>query len=604
MKKKIVLLLLMCAMLLLIFAFSSSATQINKDTTVSIDGGLTDESGNSVTEVNLYDGDGDALIWYLDTNGRLVSAKIASLINVSDEGVISLNDQSIFNGKNAKNSVVVINLRDNVKVSGTDINFDGKIYHFDSSKGTATDVGFAATGFQFGSYNHSGSKLQYFYFPKSAKTTVKRMFQNTTVKVVDFEQGSELIKFGHLTFYNARSLKEIYIPNGIDILTGTPGEGLFENCTGLEKVIFEENSTLVNGGHSTFKNCSALKELYLPNSVRTVGMEFARGASRLETLSFGAGFKYFTMKSETADPDSNGYHMWVFYGCGNLKKVFLPATFGILDDQYNFDDLTAKDERLDHFDRVFANAGNFTLFFTGTEAEITALKTRINSTEENASLVNALKTVYSYDEYVSAGMPTGSLAVYGYSVCDAFYGSAHVEGTVIKYESYDKNGTKAVGCTRKGCNHATTEVLPAMFTSLGYSVSESGKSGIALGYAVNFGAISYFENETGVSIEYGVFAVLKDNLGDGDVFDKNGNATQGVVSVCVSNNCLQAFSIKLTGFTDGQKDIKFALGAYVKTSAEDKAEYSYLQVGDKAENEKYCFVTFNEAVDISKASKY
>lgn len=602
MKKKIVLSIFMCAMLLLLFAFSSSATQISKDTTVSIDGGLTDESGNSVTEVNLYDGDGDALIWYLNANGRLVSAKIASLVNVSGEGVISFKDQSIFNGRSAKNSVVVINLRDNVKVSGTDINFDGKIYHFDSSKGTATDNNTDASGFQFGSYNHSGSKLQYFYFPKSAKTTVKRMFQNTTVKVIDFEQGSALIKFGHLTFYNARSLKEIYIPNGIELFTGTPGEGLFENCVGLEKVIFEENSTLVNGGHSTFKNCSGLKELYLPNSVKTVGLEFARGASNLEIMSFGAGFEYFTMKSENIDPD-NG-HMWVFYGCGNLKKVFLPVTFSILDEKYDFDDLVAKDERLDRFDRVFANAGKFTLFFTGTEDEINALKTRINSTEENASLVNALKTVYSYDEYVSAGMPTGSLAVYGYSVCDAFYGSAHVEGTSIQYESYDKSGTKTVGCTRKGCNHATTEVLPAMFTSLGYSVSEVGMSGIALGYAVNFGAISYFENETGVLIEYGVFAVLKDNLGNGDVFDKNGNATQGVVSVCVSNNCLQAFSIKITGFTDGQKDIKLALGAYVKTSAEDKAEYSYLQVGDKAENEKYCFVTFNEAVAISKASKY
>ena len=110
MKKKIVLSFFVCVMLLFLLAFSSSATKIDKDTTVTLDSGFTDENGNSVTEVNLYDGDGDALIWYLNTSGRLVSAKIASLVNVSDEGVISFKDQSIFNGKSAKNSVVVVNL--------------------------------------------------------------------------------------------------------------------------------------------------------------------------------------------------------------------------------------------------------------------------------------------------------------------------------------------------------------------------------------------------------------------------------------------------------------------------------------------------------------
>ncbi|MBQ3590240.1 MAG: hypothetical protein II980_07330, partial [Clostridia bacterium] len=216
MKKKLILFLLVLIATMCLFVVSASATEIGLDTTVTLDGSFTDANGSTVTAVNLYDADGDALIWYLNTDGKLVSAKIASVVTVNSEGVISFTDQSIFLNSTPRKSVVVVNLRDNVKVSGTDINWDGQIKHFDDSKGTDSDTNIASTGFQFGTYSDSGFTIQYFYFPTSTESIVKRMFQGTPVKVVDIEPGTPISTMGVLIFYGASKLESIYIPNDIE----------------------------------------------------------------------------------------------------------------------------------------------------------------------------------------------------------------------------------------------------------------------------------------------------------------------------------------------------------------------------------------------------
>ena len=592
MKKKILLMLSMLALLVCIFAISVSATAINKDTTVTLDGTFT-VGEKSVTNpvVNLYDADGDALIWYLNTDGKLVSAKVASVVTVNSEGVISFTDQSIFLNKTPRKSVIAVNLRDNVKVSGSDINWDGQIKHFDDSKGTDNDTGIASTGFQFGTYSDSGFTIQYFYFPTSTESTVKRMFQGAPVKVADFEPGTNLNKMGMLAFYGASKLTEIYIPNNLAVFPGGDGQGLFQNCSSLSEVTFEENSILWDAGQCTFYGCSSLKELYLPNSVKTFGSEFARH-SGIEIFSFGAGFEYFTRRDPNKDPDSS--HMWVFYGTG-LKKVYMPASFAILNDEYDFDDYTSADERLDTFDRIFSNAGSFTLFFTGTKEEIEALKTRMSYTQENQSIVSSLNNIYSYEEYVAAGSPSGSCAVYGYSQCDAFYNGVHDNETVIKYEAFYKEGEKIVGCTKCDQNEKTT--LPALFTCLGTSASEiNGSYGIAVGFKVNFEAIENYTALTGKTVSYGVFAATQEKLGANEIFDENGKMTEGVLGTEIKTSH-SAFEIKITGIPEAQKATKLSLGGYVKTTDGDKVEYSYMQdpeVGTQTGN--YRFVSYNNVV--------
>ena len=604
MKKKILLFIALISAFVCLFAISSSATAINKDTTVTLDGSFTDANGNTVTTVNLYDADGDALIWYLDTNGKLVSAKIASLVTVNSEGVISFTDQSIFLNSTPRKSVIAVNLRDNVKVSGTDINWDGQIKHFDDSKGTDNDTNIASTGFQFGTYSDSGFTIQYFYFPKTAESIVKRMFQGTPVKVVDIEPGTPISTMGMLVFYGARNLTEIYIPNDLAVLPGADGQGLFQNCSSLSSVVFEENSILWNAGQNTFYGCSSLKKLYLPNSVKTFGSEFAR-SSGIEEFSFGAGFEYFTRRDPNKDPDDS--HMWVFWGT-SLKKVYMPASFVILNDEYKFDEYTSNDERLDTFDRIFNSAGSFTLFFTGTKEEIEILKTRMSYTQENQSFMSALNNIYSYDEYVAAGSPTGSCAVYDYNLCKAFYNDVHQtaeeasdhncttddlcrckkvislktndshnEQLLVEYKDYTKAGTKTQGCINDDCTVIdVTEELKPIFEAKGYSIKNDG-CGITTDYKVNPESLAYYKTylaDNGKTFTFGIF-IGNSEYFTGDTFVNADGTINNNFAHIQAVNSLDYSMIKCTvaDFTLAEKDLPLVMGIYVI----DDGKVSYVQ---------------------------
>ena len=93
-----------------------------------------------------------------------------------------------------------------------------------------------------------------------------------------------------------------------------------------------------------------------------------------------------------------------------------------------------------------------------------------------------------------------------------------------------------------------------------------------------------------------MFAVLQSRLGDNDVFSKDGTAADGVINAEITNYEFVAFELKIVGFTDEQKDTKLAMGAYVAVTDGETTEYSYMQSGASNENEKYCFVSYNDIV--------
>ena len=212
--------------------------------------------------------------------------------------------------------------------------------------------------------------------------------------------------------------------------------------------------------------------------------------------------------------------------------------------------------------------------------------------------MSSLNKIYSYEEYITAGSPTGSCAVYGYSQCDAFYNGIHKNETIIKYEAFDKEGEKIVGCTK--CDHNEKTPVPALFTCLGYSAPMSGDAGIAIGFTINNEAVAEYR-ATGKCITFGVYAVAQQRLGENDIFDENGNATAGVINADLTSYVFDAFEIKIVGFNDTQKDIKLAMGAYV---TEDGKTYSYMQ-SDKAGElvGSYYAVTYNSVIASLEANE-
>ena len=178
----------------------------------------------------------------------------------------------------------------------------------------------------------------------------------------------------------------------------------------------------------------------------------------------------------------------------------------------------------------------------------------------------------------------------------------HTESDIFKdvvFENGHENlGFKAYKCLY--CDEISKiedeATYPALFTCLGYSATENGVGGITVGYIVNTEAIEGYTRLTGKTVKYGVFAVSKEKLGENDIFDSEGAVASNVISAEVSKHGHAAFELKIVGFTNENKGLKFAMGAYVAVSNDGATEYSYMQADVPNEGEKYCFISYNDIV--------
>ena len=173
--------------------------------------------------------------------------------------------------------------------------------------------------------------------------------------------------------------------------------------------------------------------------------------------------------------------------------------------------------------------------------------------------------------------------------------------TGISYKkSYLENGFYISACAVCDAENIAEETAsaPALFSCLGYSAPMSGEAGIAIGFTINNEAVAEYEEITGKSITFGVYAVAQQKLGENDIFDENGNATAGVINADLTSYSVDAFEIKIVGFNDTQKDIMLALGGYVCVTENDKTTYSYMQYGTPAQGQNYRFDSYNTVLEI------
>ena len=584
MKRKLILSVLVATVVMCLFAITISATAIDTDTTVTLNGSFT-VGNESVTNpaVNLYDEDGYALVWYLNTDNKLVSDRAVNLITVTNNKA-KFNDVSKFYGGSQQKGVIVVNLRDDYVLDGL-----STIEKFDSN-------------FQFGYYGANRNvPIQYFYFPKTATEIIDRMFQNTQLMIADIEPGTPISYMG-IHAVTQSNLKEFFVPNDITAFVEKDDIGVFQD-TKLEKITFEEGSQIKVIPYKCFYYCNNLKELVLPNSVEEVhyrAFQFTLFDSnaKLEKLVLGANFKGFY--------GTTGDNFYV-RGAKNVK-VYLPATFNA----DNVDVSTAH--------QTFTLCPNATFYYCGTEEAWDALIAKISLAKNGATGTDS-------GENIITAKANGKV-VFNYNPCDAFYngkhtadieksnacvevcsvcGNATIEhlsteetSVAFAYEDYAKVGTKTTTCTNEGCTYTVVEEIDALFICLGYSAPEDDNgdvNGISIKFTVNVEAIEEFEKQTGKVLKYGLFATTKGNIGSGDLFDQNGAPNAGVVTVGFPNKNYVFLSLKMLGFkSDESKNADFAIGAYVETTFEDAKEYSVLQEGTPNEGEKYCFVKYNDFV--------
>ena len=225
-----------------------------------------------------------------------------------------------------------------------------------------------------------------------------------------------------------------------------------------------------------------------------------------------------------------------------------------------------------------------------SRSEYTSLKCIILSNEENKNAMANGATIFNDIA------PNSYIRFFLDETKEIIHPSHEIdyENATISYESFIENGTLTSYCTR--CNKAETVSTDPLFTCLGYSASEGIMGGgIALGFKVNSEAIAAYTEATGKTIAYGVFAVSQSKLGTNNIFGENGEMTEGVLGSEIKTSHT-VFEIKITSIPEDKADVKLALGAYVKTTDGEAVEYSYMQPGTPAANEKYCFVSYNDVI--------
>ena len=481
----------------------------------------------------------------------------------------------------------------------------------------------------------------------NGKTTKSYNFSN--VVSVDFPQGMTYIGgYGIVGFTN---LKRVSFP---DTITGF-GMAVLKNCTSLEECVFEhdENDGLTTLCPEFFENCSNLRAISLPDCMTTFGWNqhnldgsYFKGCTNLGAIHLPKKLQvmygqtdeksvfgmltnaYFVNEAFTYDniPTKPEIYYFpsglttttgtVFRSCKNLNSIMV---FG--------ESLTSITRGWELEEAAAGNGARPIVVFLGDMTDVNV----------NGWVVDAVYFVNENDIGPSSVSISGNQTIYycnadshhltektvvtdakcgvdeatiSYCFCGSEIAKVVNEGTALShdydylnskatlvslsYVSYMANGEKVVTCGKCGENGELES--PALFTCLGYSAPEDGRGRIAIGFTVNNEAIAEYEKATGKTLKYGVFAVLKDRLGDNDVFSEDGTAEDGVIKAEITSYEFVAFELKIVGFTDEYKDIKLAMGAYVATIDGETTEYSYMQGGEPNENEKYCFVSYNDIV--------
>lgn len=142
---------------------------------------------------------------------------------------------------------------------------------------------------------------------------------------------SENYKESYGAFYGCRQLQGITIPQNVKIIEPSA----FKDCVKLEYVLFEENASIqeIGGGYNSdvaygaFTNCSFLKEIIIPASVKTIGISAFQNCRSLQTVLFEPNSRLSTI---TGGIYMNAGSWPVGYGafrdCKSLDNITIPAS--------------------------------------------------------------------------------------------------------------------------------------------------------------------------------------------------------------------------------------------------------------------------------------
>ena len=414
------------------------------------------------------------------------------------------------------------------------------------------------------------------------------------VNVEEFYFSSQVTKILNTSFTSGwQSLETVYIPNTVTYIACA-----FQNSP-VHRVIIEEGSQLkaIEGG--AFQGCSNLTTFDFPEGLESLGRNCFWQSGLSGTIVIPNSATYLAPGALLSTEIENlylgdgaleiGYNFLGTYGQTNnayLKNVYISASTTFT--QSN----------------TFYKCANLVNFYI------------VGSAEECAAMIDALKsqsagqymTFITEGEAKELGINEENGAGYAiihteYNRCQAFYNGKHAESEKTQKfegEAYLSSYCEFFDCPRCG-EISKVELCAPLFENKGYSAAEYEGGGMSIGFKVDKDAILAYEEATGKTVNYGVFAVLADVIKTNDIFDADGKALDGVIAADITDTDFDIFNLKIVGFTDKQVDIDLAMGAYVGVSKDGTTEYVYLQDVTTEKNDKYYFASYNDVKAIVDA---
>ncbi len=490
MKKKIFLTIVMTMMLALVLAFAVSAESVHNgkvdlNATVTLDNG---------TVVNLFDTEGNALIWYMNgttlesirADDQRVKYKATYGFNVGNDTVgkvyaYEVSDMwiALESGNINRGNIVVLNLMDDdVLVNeATNNSYMGGVVNCVKTIAWANKV------------------LEYAYLRLDTAAIQQQAFNGCP----------------KLKYINLENLTELRQIGGAQSISQTAGQSVLFAGQTLD---LTKTKLITLGGDGIFNNVPFV-DVKFPSTLTNINSWCLQGTA-LVSFAFPTGVATI-----------NGSQ---FNDTKSLKEIYINSTTTKINE------------------RAFNNTALEKVFYVGTLTQLTALLDNTNATN-NAPLMAVIgdnrANLISYENYMKLEDKSGKYVVYDFPYCDAYNNGVHeldpaqsnpcagicgVCGssslaanpvhnyvTTIKYENYLANGVKTQACQNEGCTHkatpVVTEVAPIISEFKGFSVSEKGDA-ITFGYVINYDALDEFVKVTGKSAELGFVIAVKAFAGE------------------------------------------------------------------------------------------
>lgn len=209
---------------------------------------------------------------------------------------------------------------------------------------------------------------------------------NNALESVVFEEGSTLSEISRGTFGYCPSLKEVALPQSVR----TVGAMSFYNCTGLVNIVMPAVESI---GEQAFEYCSLLKSVTLPQTLSKIGERafYFAGITRavipdaVTEIGYAAFHSCTSLEAVTVGAGVTVIKSGVFGYCTSLKTVTLPASLERIEGaRYDGEEFYCG--HAFHSDAALTD-----VYFGGTGAQWEALKNSIDNkpvTEQNTTFDN------------------------------------------------------------------------------------------------------------------------------------------------------------------------------------------------------------------------